>query len=98
MAIFNFSISHDGHTGRAVQAAREIQKRCSARRDELVKAFSLKSHELGVGIGIDTGELSFGEFGRSHRDVTAIGTVVNSASRAQSVAEAEVELEYLWPP
>jgi class 3 adenylate cyclase len=41
-----------------------------------------------VGIGIHSGELSFGEFGRSHRDLTAIGTVVNTASRAQSVADA----------
>ena len=44
--------------------------------------------ELGVGIGLHTGELSFGEFGRSHRDLTAIGNVVNLASRAQSLAEA----------
>jgi class 3 adenylate cyclase len=43
---------------------------------------------LGIGIGIDAGETSFGEFGRSHRDLTAIGTVVNTAARAQSVAEA----------
>jgi class 3 adenylate cyclase len=41
-----------------------------------------------VGIGIHTGQLSFGEFGRSHRDLTAIGTVVNTASRAQAVAAA----------
>ncbi len=40
-----------------------------------------------MGIGIDSGETSFGEFGRSHRDLTAIGTVVNTASRAQSAAE-----------
>jgi len=42
----------------------------------------------GIGIGIDSGELSFGEFGRSHRDLTAIGTVVNTAARAQSAASA----------
>ena len=48
-----------------------------------------RCNELGVGIGIDCGELSFGEFGRSHRDVTAIGTVVNTASRAQSAAGAD---------
>jgi len=87
MAIFNFPITQDDHTGRAVLAAREIQRRCGARREDLVKAFGLTGHELEVGIGIDTGELSFGEFGRSHRDLTAIGTVVNTASRAQSVAE-----------
>jgi class 3 adenylate cyclase len=27
------------------------------------------------------------EFGRSHRDLTAIGTVVNTAARAQSTAQ-----------
>ena len=65
-----------------------LQRRCSAKRDELVQTFGLTGTELGVGIGLHTGELSFGEFGRSHRDLTAIGTVVNLASRAQSVAEA----------
>ncbi|HMH71980.1 MAG TPA: adenylate/guanylate cyclase domain-containing protein, partial [Bradyrhizobium sp.] len=28
-------------------------------------------------------------FGRSHRDLTAIGTVVKTASRAQTVADAD---------
>jgi class 3 adenylate cyclase len=32
--------------------------------------------------------VSFGEFGRSHRDLTAIGTVVNTAARAQTAAQA----------
>jgi class 3 adenylate cyclase len=32
--------------------------------------------DLGVGIGIHAGELSFGEFGWSHCDLTAIGTVI----------------------
>ena len=42
--------------------------------------------DFGVGIGIHCGELSFGEFGRSHRDLTAIGTVVNTAARLQGAA------------
>jgi adenylate cyclase len=71
MAVFNFPISHADHAARAVRAAHDIQRRC--------KAFE-------VGIGISTGMLSFGEFGKSHRDVTAIGTVVNTAARAQSAA------------
>ena len=31
--------------------------------------------------------MNFGEFGRAHKDLTAIGTVVNIASRAQGAAE-----------
>ncbi|MDX0521712.1 guanylate cyclase [Sinorhizobium medicae] len=89
MAIFNFPIPHANHAERAVLAAREIQRRCRARRDiRAAEGASLDGSELGVGIGIDTGEASFGEFGRSHRDLTAIGTVVNTAARAQSAAEA----------
>lgn len=89
MAIFNFPIPYANHAERAVLAAREIQRRCRARRDiRAAEGASLDGSELGVGIGIDTGEASFGEFGRSHRDLTAIGTVVNTAARAQSAAEA----------
>ncbi len=81
MAVFNFPIKHDDHARRALLAAREIQERCAARRQEA-------GLDFGVGIGIHCGELSFGEFGRSHRDLTAIGTVVNTAARAQGAAEA----------
>ena len=66
-----------------------IQRRWSARRETLVEAIGLTSGEIGVGIGIDCGQISFGEFGRSHPDLTAIGTVVNTASRAQSAAAAD---------
>lgn len=88
MAVFNFPIRHEDHTRLALKAARAIQSRWSARCETLAESASLKGRELGVGVGIHCGELSFGEFGRSHRDVTAIGTVVNLASRAQSVAGA----------
>jgi adenylate cyclase len=88
MAIFNFPIRQDEHPRQAVRTAHEIQRRWSARRETLVQEFGLTRVELGVGVGIHCGELSFGEFGRSHRDLTAIGTVVNLASRAQSAASA----------
>ena len=65
------------------------QRRWRVERETLVEGLGLAGRELGVGIGIHTGELSFGEFGRSHRDLTAIGTVVNTASRAQSAAGAD---------
>jgi adenylate cyclase len=89
MAVFNFPIRSEDHTKHAVRAAREIQSRWRTERETLGEAFGLAGGDLGVGIGIHAGELSFGEFGRSHRDLTAIGTVVNTASRAQSAAEAD---------
>jgi adenylate cyclase len=89
MAVFNFPLVRDEHPGNAVRAAREIQKNWRERREALVAAHGLTASELGIGIGIHSGELSFGEFGHAHRDLTAIGTVVNTASRAQSVAEAD---------
>jgi adenylate cyclase len=89
MAIFNFPIRHHDHPERAVLAAREVQRRCGSHRElRDANGASLGVGEIGVGIGIDCGEVSFGEFGRSHRDLTAIGTVVNTAARAQSAAEA----------
>jgi len=81
MAVFNFPIRQADHARQALRAAREIQQRIKARKEEA-------GLDFGVGIGIHCGELSFGEFGRSHRDLTAIGTVVNTASRVQGVAEA----------
>jgi adenylate cyclase len=88
MAVFNFPIRRVDHTRRALQAARNIQKSWNARRGALAEAAKISSGQLGISVGIHSGELSFGEFGRSHRDLTAIGTVVNLASRAQSAANA----------
>jgi adenylate cyclase len=79
MAVFNFPIKQDDHARQALLAARGIQQRIAARKAET-------GLDFGVGIGIHCGELSFGEFGRSHRDLTAIGTVVNTAARVQGAA------------
>ena len=89
MAIFNFPIHRDNHAECAVLAAREIQRRFHS-HPELLQAEGtrLDGSKYGVGIGIDSGKASFGEFGRSHRDLTAIGTVVNTAARAQAAAAA----------
>ena len=89
MAVFNFPLRRESHARNAVLAARQIQANWRDQRANLVEAYGLTGSELGIGIGIHTGELSFGEFGHSHRDLTAIGTVVNTASRAQSVAAAD---------
>jgi adenylate cyclase len=88
MAVFNFPIRRDDHTKQAVLAARAIQERWSARYETPVESPDLADGKLGIGVGIHCGDISFGEFGRSHRDVTAIGTVVNTAARAQSAAVA----------
>jgi class 3 adenylate cyclase len=89
MAVFNFPLKRDDHARRALSAARAIQENWRSRRQILAETHGLAAGDLGIGIGIHSGELSFGEFGHSHRDLTAIGTVVNTASRAQSVAKAD---------
>lgn len=88
MAVFNFPIRHIDHAAQAVRAARQMQQRWRARRPELVKGLGIDDESLCIGVGISSGDLSFGEFGQSHRDLTAIGTVVNTAARAQSAARA----------
>ena len=88
MAVFNFPIRQIDHAAQAVRAARQIQQRWRARRPDLVGGLGINEESLCIGIGINSGDVSFGEFGQSHRDLTAIGTVVNTAARAQSAARA----------
>ena len=88
MAVFNFPIRQEDHAAQAVRAARQMQQRWRARRPDLVAGLDLDEGDLCIGIGICSGDVSFGEFGQSHRDLTAIGTVVNIAARAQSAARA----------
>ena len=86
-AIFNFPVKQNDHAAQALLAARAIQQRFAERRDALQQEIGTRDVELGIGIGIDSGDTNFGEFGRSHRDLTAIGTVVNRAARVQAVAK-----------
>ena len=89
MAVFNFPIHRDDHAIQAVRAARAIQERWRARRELMSKSMGAEGETVGVGVGIDSGKVNFGEFGHAHQDLTAIGTVVNLASRAQSAAAAD---------
>jgi adenylate cyclase len=82
LALFNFPIACADHARRAVLAAQEIRRRCAARKSLL----GADGAGLGLGIGIHSGLTAFGEFGRLHRDVTAIGNVVNLAARLQEAA------------
>ena len=88
MAVFNFPIRQGDHTRQAVLAAREMQRSFGAEHPELAASLAGTGIQVGIGVGIHTGEISFGEFGHAHRDLTAIGTVVNTASRVQSAAKA----------
>jgi adenylate cyclase len=89
-AIFNFPVRQADHAVQAVLAARDIQRGFYSRREELMRIIALpdQSVEIGIGIGIDSGDTNFGEFGQTHRDLTAVGTVVNRAARAQSAAKS----------
>jgi class 3 adenylate cyclase len=86
MAIFNFPLARSDHAGRAVRTAREIQRRFREQCEPVAARLGLSPSDLGVGIGIHTGLTAFGEFGRAHRDLTAVGSVVNLAARLQSAA------------
>ena len=89
MAVFNFPLERAEHPEkRRAGSARHSDKLARTARGSRCSPWPHRER-AGIGIGIHSGELSFGEFGRSHRDLTAIGTVVNTASRAQSVAEAD---------
>ncbi|WFU37488.1 adenylate/guanylate cyclase domain-containing protein [Bradyrhizobium sp. CB82] len=87
-AIFNFPVRQADHAVQALLAAREIQERFGRRRDELVRSIGSNGLDVGIGVGIDSGETNFGEFGHAHRDLTAVGTVVNRAARAQAAARS----------
>ncbi len=86
-AIFNFPVRQKDHAVQALTAAREIQRRFGERQVELRRTIGASEFDLGIGVGIDSGDTNFGEFGHAHRDLTAVGTVVNRAARAQAAAK-----------
>jgi class 3 adenylate cyclase len=87
LAIFNFPIRQADHAVQALLAAREIQDRFRDRLGDLTPDPGAGDTVVGIGVGIDSGKTEFGEFGHEHRDLTAIGTLVNRAARAQAAAK-----------
>jgi adenylate cyclase len=85
LAIFNFPLVREEHVMHAVNAACELQENCKHLKEEIGLA---NEQSLGIGIGIHTGECFLGEVGTSYKDFTAIGPVVNLASRIQGAAAA----------
>jgi class 3 adenylate cyclase len=72
---------------RAVMAALEMQAEVANWNVELKKqGYS----EIGVGIGINTGQVVAGSIGSSdHMEYTVIGDTVNTAQRAESIAKRQ---------
>jgi class 3 adenylate cyclase len=60
MAIFNFPIRHEDHPKQAVLAAQDIQRRWTQRLRSLGSEQGSSGEDVGVGIGIDCGDVSFG--------------------------------------
>lgn len=83
MALFGAPMEQDDHALRAVRCAGAMAQAASRlRRDGLLA-------DLKIGIGIHTGEVVVGDIGsRSRREYTAIGDVVNVASRIENATKS----------
>ena len=83
LAIFNFPIERDNHVENAVLAGLALQESCAS-LCSIERGESQLS--IGLGIGIHTGKAAIGDVGQACRDFTAVGSVVNLASRLQGAA------------
>jgi adenylate cyclase len=81
LAIFNFPIERDNHVENAVLAGLALQERCAS-----LCSMRKGESQLSIGVGIHTGNAAIGDVGQACRDFTAVGSVVNLASRLQGAA------------
>lgn len=86
LAFSNAPIQHADYIKRVVDAALEIRNRIAANRDRYLEIWL---NELQIRVGISSGYANVGFYGSQEyfRSYTAIGKVVNLASRLCSVAE-----------
>jgi class 3 adenylate cyclase len=85
LIFFGDPIPMEDHAERAVMMAVDMQKKVEELKDE----WSQYGHDLGIGIGINTGYMTVGNIGSDiHKDYTVIGNQVNVASRLESLAKA----------
>ncbi len=85
LIFFGDPLPMKNHPCRAVEMAVAMQQKIS----ELKEDWRPYGHELGVGIGINTGFATVGNVGSDmHRDYTVIGNQVNIAARLESSARA----------
>lgn len=86
LIFFGDPISMEDHARRAVLMAVDMQRKVA----ELEKEWLHYGHELGIGIGINTGYMTVGNIGSDmHMDYTVIGNQVNVAARLESEAKKE---------
>ena len=84
LVFFGDPVPMKDHAQRAVMLAVDMQRKVA----ELKEEWLLYGHELGVGIGINTGFMTVGNIGSEmHRDYTVIGNQVNVAARLESIAK-----------
>jgi adenylate cyclase len=86
LAIFNFPIFRDDHITQAVMSGIALQAMNREIRKEIEDRLGFPN-AIRFGIGIHTGEVTIGQIGSLGQDLTAIGNVVNIASRLQGVAK-----------
>jgi adenylate cyclase len=78
MIVFNDPIQCADHTERAVRLALDMRDKV----DTLAQQWRRRGHNLGFGVGIAAGYATLGQIGfEQRREYTAIGSVINLASR-----------------
>lgn len=83
MALFGAPLEIDEHARAAVQAARLVQERFRTLRKEWHSIFGI---DLGLGIGLATGDVVVGNLGSFQKiSYTAIGDTVNVAARLEGI-------------
>ncbi|MFC1822667.1 adenylate/guanylate cyclase domain-containing protein [Thermodesulfobacteriota bacterium] len=83
MVFFGDPIPMEDHAERAVMMAIDMQKKAAELKIEWLQY----GHQLGIGIGINSGYMTVGNIGSSmHRDYTVIGNQVNVAARLEGKA------------
>jgi class 3 adenylate cyclase len=89
MAIFGMPLGNDDHALHAIRAALSIPR---ALQDLYVRMEDRHGWELGVGIGIATGDPIVGHFGSSeHMEYTVLGEVVVDAHRMEELTKSVPE-------
>jgi class 3 adenylate cyclase len=83
MALFGAPITLEDHAIRACVAALEIQKEAVKLADDVMRQDGLP---IALRVGLNSGDVVFGQIGSSPESYTAFGTHVGMAQRMESIA------------